>query len=62
VPKFKIGDVVEKYTGDAQYQGSVVAVYRTMLGKLRYVIDVDPQGFQMIVSEKQLRLYEDDDA
>lgn len=48
---------VEKYTGDAKYHGFVVAHYFTMQNKKRYVIDVVPQGFQMIVSEEQLRPY-----
>lgn len=53
---FKIGDAVEKYIGDAQYQGTIVSIYRTTKNKTRYVIEVLPQGFQMIVSDKQIKL------
>ena len=54
-PKFDNGGFVEKYTGDAQYYGTIVAVYYTTKGKLRYVIEVSPQGFQMIAAENTLR-------
>lgn len=54
--EFRIGEHVEKYTGDAQYEGFVVARYHTLRGHLRYVVEVYPQGFQMIVSSAQLRI------
>lgn len=57
-PIFNIGDKVEKYTGEARWHGTVVARYETLKGKLRYVIDVDPQGFQMIAVPSQLRRIE----
>lgn len=50
-----IGDYVEKYTGEARWLGTIVARYHTTRGKLRYVVDVDPQGFQMIAVPSQLR-------
>jgi hypothetical protein len=56
--EFKVGDRVEKYTGDAIWSGTVVSVYYTLAGKLRYVIEVEPQGFQMIANPKQLRRVE----
>ena len=56
--KFTTGDRVEKYSGDAQYNGIIVATYLTLKGDLRYVVEVLPQHFQMIVNEKQLRAYE----
>lgn len=56
---FEIGDYVEKFTGEAQWFGWVVARYNTRRGKLRYVIDIDPQGFQMIAIPKQLRKADD---
>ena len=52
---YRVGDRVEKYTGDAMYVGTVVSVYLTVRGKLRYVVDVEPQRFQMISNESQLR-------
>ena len=53
---FKIGDPVEKFTGEAIWHGTVVAAYHTTRNKLRYVVEVDPQGFQMIAVPSQLRL------
>lgn len=56
--KFSTGDSVEKFSGDARYTGVIVATYLTLGGALRYVVEVLPQHFQMIVNEKQLRPYE----
>ena len=50
-----VGSWVEKYDGDAQYEGEVVCTYKTTKGKWRCVIEVWPQGFQMIVSGRQIR-------
>jgi len=47
--------MVEKYSGDAQYKGIIVATYLTLKGHLRYVVEVLPQHFQMICNEKQLK-------
>lgn len=54
-PKFKLGDYVEKFEGEARYSGWIVSVYTTKQGGIRYVVQVDPQGFQMIVTEKMIR-------
>lgn len=52
---FAIGDPVEKFTGEAIWHGVVVASYLTSKGKRRYVVEVKPQGFQMIAVPSQLR-------
>lgn len=53
---FKLGDYIEKYTGEARYKGHVVAIYVTRRNpRLRLVVEVEPQGFQMIVSPEMLR-------
>ena len=56
--KFYTGQAVEKWTGDAQYNGVIVGCYLTLKGHLRYVVEVLPQHFQMICNEKQLRPYD----
>jgi hypothetical protein len=53
--KHMIGERVEKHTGDYTTFGEVRGIYVTKHGKLRYVVEVEPQGFQMIWSEKELR-------
>jgi hypothetical protein len=53
---FSIGDHVEKFTGEALWEGIIVASYTTTKGKQRYVVEVLPQGFQMIAVPHQLRL------
>lgn len=53
---FKIGDRVEKYTGAYNTFGEVRCAYITKAGAVRYVVEVEPQGFQMIWSSKELRL------
>lgn len=53
--KFMIGERVEKHTGDYSTFGEVRGIYVTKNGKLRYVVEVEPQGFQMIWSGKELR-------
>ena len=52
---FQIGQRVVKFTGEARWWGTVVADYRTTKGKQRYVVEVEPQGFQMIAVPDQLR-------
>ena len=52
---FAIGDPVEKFTGEAIWHGIIVASYLTSKGKRRYVVEVEPQGFQMIAVPSQLR-------
>ena len=53
--KFVRGDQVEKYTGDARWFGTIVSVYSTLRGKIRYMVEVHPQGFQMVTSEEHIR-------
>lgn len=53
--KYPLYERVEKWKGDARYSGTIQAIYYTRKRKLRYVIEVEPQGFQMIVSEQQIR-------
>jgi hypothetical protein len=52
---FRIGDTVEKYTGDYQLSGVVRAAFYTGAGKARYVIEHFP-GFLHIYSGAQLRI------
>lgn len=53
--EYGYGQPVEKYTGEAIWHGVVVSAYYTSRGSLRYVVDVSPQGFQMIAVPTQLR-------
>lgn len=53
--EFQYGQPVEKYTGEARWDGRIVSAYLTTKGSLRYVVEVDPQGFQMIAIPGQLR-------
>lgn len=53
--EFNYKDPVEKYTGEAKWEGVIVSAYLTTRGKLRYVVEVFPQGFQMIAVPGQLR-------
>lgn len=53
--EFHCGQPVEKYTGEALWQGTIRSAYLTSKGKLRYVVEVHPQGFQMIAVPSQLR-------
>lgn len=52
---YEIGERVEKYTGAYTTFGEVRATYTTKGGARRYVVEVEPQGFQMIWSDKELR-------
>lgn len=40
--EFKIGDRVEKCSGDYHLEGVVVAAFRTLAGKERYVVEHTP--------------------
>lgn len=51
----KVGDRVEKYTGDYQLEGEIVAKFYTTSNKLRFVVEHKP-GFLHIYSDKNLRL------
>lgn len=53
--EYKYGQPVEKFTGEARWDGMIVSAYLTTAGKLRYVVEVKPQGFQMIAVPSQLR-------
>lgn len=53
---YDIGDPVEKFQGEARYWGHVVSAYKTRRGGQRYVVEVEPQGFQMICTPGMLRL------
>jgi len=53
--QFQYGDWVEKFTGEALWEGRVVSAYHTKRLALRYVVEVEPQGFQMIAVPAQLR-------
>lgn len=47
--EYAVGDWVEKGVGEARYKGHVAAVYAAAYrGGVRYVVEVWPQGFQMI--------------
>ena len=52
--EFKVGDVVEKYTGDYQLKGIVVAKFFTTANKERYVVEHVP-GFLHIYSANNIR-------
>lgn len=52
--EFKVGDQVEKYTGDYQMKGEVRAVFETKAGNVRYVVEHEP-GFLHIYSYSNLR-------
>jgi len=56
ITPFNVGDYVEKHTGEARYFGWIVGIYLTRRGSLRFVVEIDPQGFQMIVAEAQIRM------
>lgn len=49
------GTYVEKFTGEAIWHGWVAVSYLTRRRKLRYVVEIDPQGFQMIAVPSQIR-------
>ncbi len=53
--QFHYGDWVEKFTGEARWEGRVVSAYHTKRLALRYVVEVEPQSFQMIAVPSQLR-------
>lgn len=51
---FAVGETVEKYTGDYTLLGEVRAVFETIRGKTRYVVEHSP-GFLHIYSGMNLR-------
>lgn len=55
--KFKVGDPVEKFGGDYQATGEIVAVAVKRSGVVRYVVEYDhPAGLLHIHSASQLRI------
>ena len=52
--QIKIGDRVEKFTGDYQLTGEVRSVFTTKAGKTRYVVEHDP-GFLHIYGPTNIR-------
>lgn len=55
---FEVGDIVGKFGGEARWIGVVVSIYATTREATRLVVDVAPQGFQMIATPGQLTLIE----
>ena len=52
--QIKIGDRVEKFTGDYQLTGEVRSVFTTKAGKTRYVVEHEP-GFLHIYGPSNIR-------
>ena len=50
------GNRVEKWTGEARWHGVCLVTYMTGKGGVRHLVEVEPQGFQMIAVSNQLRL------
>lgn len=59
--KFKIGDRVAKIGGDYTLIGTVRAVYLTGRRRVRYVVEPDMYGLQLIFSAKVLTAVTKDD-
>ena len=54
MPRYKVGEAVEKYAGDYAFTGWVVAVLTKRTGQVRYVVE-DERGLLLILNETQLR-------
>lgn len=54
MPEFRVGDHVEKFTGDYHLSGEVRAVFTTRAGKTRYVVE-HFKGLLHIYSASNLR-------
>lgn len=52
--KFKLGQRVEKFTGDYKLEGVVVSVFLTLADRERYVVEHEP-GFLHIYGPNNLR-------
>lgn len=50
---FKVGDKVYKHSGDYHLKGTVVASFKKLDGKVRYVVEHHP-GFLHIYSDKNI--------
>ena len=57
MPKFKIGDKVEKTKG-YEFPGTVVSVFETLSGEIRVVVEMDKYKMLHIFNEDQLKLKE----
>ena len=53
MPKFAVGEMVDKATGDRS-QGVVVAVFPTVEGSYEYAIDTEGYGALQFVMEDRL--------
>lgn len=53
----KVGDRVKKDSGDYTYEGTVVARFTKLSGKVRFVVE-DDRGLLFIFNEKQLKVVE----
>jgi hypothetical protein len=53
MPKFAIGDKVDKATGDHE-GGVVVAVFSTDDGRFRYAVDMEGYGALQFLTEERL--------
>ena len=53
MPKFAIGDRVDKATDD-QEDGVVVAVFSTVDGNFRYAVDMEGYGALQFLTEEKL--------
>jgi hypothetical protein len=51
MPKFAIGDVVDK---DKTHYGTVIAVFTTMEGQQRYAVDMEGYGALQFITECNL--------
>jgi hypothetical protein len=59
--EFKVGDLVEKHTGDYRAKGEVRGVFTMSRGAVRYVVEHKAEGggsFCHIYSAQNLRLLE----
>ena len=52
--KFFVGQKVEKYTGDYQLEGEIRAIFTTLAGKSRFVVEHKP-GFLHIYGPDNIR-------
>jgi hypothetical protein len=55
MPKFAIGDVVDK---DTTHYGTVIAVFTTMEGRQRYAVDMEDYGALQFITECNLVRHE----
>jgi hypothetical protein len=53
--EFELGELVAKKTGDYAFDGTVVAVFRTLAGRARFVVEHDGTHMLHIFSAQNLR-------